>query len=272
MPQSWLISAPIAHRGLHDLQAGRPEDSLAAIAAAADAGYPVEIDVHLLADGELAVFHDFDLARMCRDERPVARCTSGEIRPLRLAGTDEGIPLLPEVLAAVAGRVGLLIEIKNDRRTDRRCEQTLARLLDAYRGEFAVQSFNPFSVQWFARNRPAMLRGQLACKFRGERLPLYKKLLLSNLMMNFVSRPQFIAYKFDELPRLAVTRCRNAGLPVLGWTVRSADEQARAMQHCDNIVFENYRPPKGGGVGESPLECGGSTPLSILRGDDRGMR
>ncbi len=242
MLPTWLTSRPIAHRGLHDLFAGRPENSRIAIEAAAAAGHPAEIDVHMLADGEIVVFHDFNFARMCGDERQVLQCTSRDIRPLRLRGTGEGVPLLRDVLAVAVGRSPLLIEVKNDSRFDRRCEKALARLLDDYRGEFAVQSFNPFSVQWFARHRPAIVRGQLACKFRGEDVPWHRKWLLSNLMMNVFSRPHFIAYKFDELPRLAVTRCRRAGLPVLGWTVRSEDQQRAAMPHCDNIIFEGYLP------------------------------
>ncbi len=242
MTPPWLTARPIAHRGLHDQASGAPENSLAAFAVAVAAGYPAELDVHMLADGEIAVFHDFDLQRMTGLSRPIESCTAADIRPLRLAGTGEPIPLLRQVLDLVGGRAGLLVEIKNDRRRDRRCEQAVARILDDYAGPFAVQSFNPFSVAWFARHRPRMARGQLACKFRGEAVSWHRKLLLSNLAMNILSRPHFIAYKFDELPRLAVTRCRRAGLPVLAWTVRSPQDQQRVAPHCDNIIFESIRP------------------------------
>lgn len=248
----WLRSTPIAHRGLHDREAGVPENSLAAFARAARVGYPVELDVHVLADGALAVFHDFTLERMTGEGGEIGRRTLSEIAPLRLLGTAERIPRLEEVLELAAGKTPLLIEAKTRSRTDRRLEEALGKCLDGYEGPFAVQAFNPFSLAWFARHRPTFLRGQLACDFRGERLPRYRKWLLRNLLLTPWSRPHFIHYEIRCLPCWPVTRQRRLGLPILGWCVRSEREAAAARGLCDNYVFEGFRPVlPGAGSGPS---------------------
>ena len=240
----WLLHTPIAHRGLHDTRAGVPENSLAAFEAAVRAGYPIEMDVQLLADGRVAVFHDLSLRRMTGRRVHLAELTAGEIRPLRLQDSDQGIALLDEALELVAGRVGLLIETKNHSLSDRRLEQAVETALAGYDGPVAVQSFNPFSLQWFARNRPEIPRGQLAYDFHGQRMARYEKFLLRRLLMNWVSRPAFVSYQIRCLPFGAVARARRRGLAVLGWICRSRDQQRRAEAWCDNVIFEHYRPAR----------------------------
>ena len=245
---AWITERPIAHRGLHDAQAGVPENSLAALHAAAEAGWPIELDARLLADGNVAVFHDHTLARMTGDGRRTDECSADEIEPLRLAGSDQRIPLLPEAVACIAGRVGLLIELKNPSRTDRSLERAVARIMTDYAGSWAVVSFNPFSLRWFRRHLPQVPRGQLACNFNKLHeelevpLPQWKRTALAMGMLDGLSRPAFIGYHAGSLPVWSLARKRAAGLTVLAWTIRSESEEAHARRHADNIIFEGYRP------------------------------
>lgn len=237
----WLLTRPIAHRGLHDLAAGAPENSLAAFTRAIEAGYPIELDVRRLADGTLVVFHDDDLARLTGRTGEIDRGSLADLEDLRLLGTGERVPRLDEVLELVAGRTPLLIETKNAHKKDRRLEAAMGPRLDRYAGPFAVQSFNPYSMGWFARNRPDFFRGQLAGDFRDHHLPWYRRWPLGSLMLTRWSRPNFINYDVRCLPHWAVANQRRQGLPVLGWTVRSAEEAQRVRAWCDNFVFEGFR-------------------------------
>ncbi|MCE5324857.1 MAG: hypothetical protein LLG01_00425 [Planctomycetaceae bacterium] len=243
----WITQRPIAHRGLHDAAAGAPENSLAAFERAAVAGYPIETDVHLLADGRLAVFHDFNLKRMTGDSRDVGACTSTDLAALRLGGADQRVPLLEDLFAQVHGRVPILIEIKSRSRTDRRLEKALSVAMDKYAGAVAVQSFNPYSLKWFAAHRPSIARGQLATDFNSSDtaepdMPWYQKVALRHLLLSGQSRPSFIAYDKRALPAWAVNQKRAGGLPVLAWTVRSAADKSALAGECDNIIFEGWRP------------------------------
>ncbi|MFP4055068.1 MAG: glycerophosphodiester phosphodiesterase family protein [Phycisphaerae bacterium] len=244
----WIVERPIAHRGLHEADAGIPENSLAALEAAVAAGYPIELDVRILADGNVVVFHDHTLARMAGDGRRIDTCTAEDLRPLRLTGSDQHIPLLGEALATIEGRVPILIELKNPFRGDRSLERAVAAALGDYEGEWAVVSFNPFSLRWFRKHLPEVPRGQLACDFDrlGEelevRLPQWKRALLARLLLDGLSRPAFLAYHEGSLPAGAVERKRRRGLPVLAWTIRDGRQEARARRFADNIIFENCRP------------------------------
>ena len=237
----WIESVPIAHRGLHSGDAACPENSLPAFEAALHAGYAVELDVRLSADRRVVVFHDRDLQRMTGRPGPVTGRSWGEIRRLSLLGTPHGVPLLEDVLDLVGGKVPLLVEIKDQPRLRELCAITL-QCLRHHRGPFAVQSFNPWAMGWFACHAPQVPRGQISGDFRGEDLALYKKFLLKRLLLNRVSRPDFIAYDHRGLPTRCVTRARDRGLPVLAWTVRSEHEAARALKHSDNVIFEGFRP------------------------------
>ncbi|MCK4776024.1 MAG: glycerophosphodiester phosphodiesterase, partial [Candidatus Krumholzibacteria bacterium] len=149
----WLIETPIAHRGLHDADTGVPENSLAAFEAARDAGYPIELDVRPLRDGEVAVFHDEDLERLTGRAAQLENQDSTSIKSFQLAGTDQTIPLLTEAFDVIGGRVPLLIELKNFG-IPGRLETAVRAALQSYNGRFAVQSFNPFSMGWFKAHAP----------------------------------------------------------------------------------------------------------------------
>jgi glycerophosphoryl diester phosphodiesterase len=238
---NWLTDKPIAHRGLHDGKAV-PENSLPAFEAAIREEFPIELDVHVLRDGNVVVFHDDDLRRATGHRGLVCEWTSRQLLALQLFETPNRIPLLQEVLELVNGTVPLLIEIKNSTKVGI-LEGRLQALLKHYRGEFAVQSFNPLSMEWFRRNAPGVLRGQLSGDFRDSSLPVYKKFILRRMWLNWRSQPHFIAYDHRALPnRWVECEARRRGIPVLAWTVRNEAEQKRALSVADNIIFEGFSP------------------------------
>lgn len=243
---AWLTARPFAHRGLHGDEI--PENSLAAVAAAVDAGYPVEIDVRVSSDGRVVVFHDDSLLRMTGRGGTVEELRFVELAGLRLGRSGEGIPLLEAVLDIVSCKGAVLVEIKNRGRPGV-LEENVARLVrrqpDAQVG---VMSFNPLSLGWMARHAADIPRGQLSCRFETETMPGWRKFLLSNYLANAVSRPHFLAHQWDRLPACVPAVLRAFfHLPVLGWTCRSEMEDQRARRHVDNVIFEGYRaaiPPR----------------------------
>lgn len=242
LPQ-WIVDRPIAHRGLHDSSRAIPENSLAAFEAAAAAGHPAELDVRATRDGVPVVFHDVGLARLTGENEMIAGVDSASVSSLRLDGTEQSVPLLVDVLAAVAGRVPLLIEVKNDGVPGTVEEATLEVIAD-YPGEMAVQSFNPLTLQWFARNAPELSRGLLSGEFRGANMNPVLRQKLRDLEMIDVAAPHFIGYDVRFLPFERLTSLRAGGMPVLGWTVRSADEENVSRCFCENIIFEDYTPAR----------------------------
>lgn len=236
--KTWLVETPIAHRGLHDKNA--PETSMSAFANAIEKGYAIELDVHLLADGTVAVFHDESLARMTGNDGYLKYLNKEDLKALHLSGTKETIPTLSEVLEYVDGRVPILIEIKNEHKVGK-LEQTVINLLKSYEGDFAIQSFNPFSLAYFKKHAPNFLRGQLSGSFKGTKLAWVKRFFLKRMHFNKnVSEPHFIAYEATTLPNRFVKKFKN--LPLLAWPVDSKKEYLRVVKHCDNIIFEKFEP------------------------------
>ncbi|MGB3612475.1 MAG: glycerophosphodiester phosphodiesterase family protein [Elainellaceae cyanobacterium] len=237
---AWIREQPIAHRGLHGPSG--PENSIPAFEAAIAQEYAIELDIQRLADGKLAVFHDKDLMRLTGEAGLVFEQTANSIQQLTLLGTEHKVPLLEEVLTLIAGRVPVLVEIKNEGAVGP-LEAELALVLSRYSGDCAIQAFNPKSLAWFKKHSPAIPRGQLASNFEGDALGWPKKLLLSNLLMNWASSPQFIAYDLKALPTLPVTiNARLFQLPIVAWTVRTEADCNQAERYADNIIFEGVRP------------------------------
>lgn len=243
---AWVTATPIAHRGLHDMTRGIPENSLAAFAAAADAGYAAELDVWLSRDRVPVVFHDTDVSRLTGATGLVREFSASELGRLRLLGTDEPIPTLAAVLDAVAGRVPLFLELKaHQGRTDG-IEPAVAELLESYTGRVAVISFHPLALRWFRRNRPDIPRGQTSSDFRDVVLnPAVLKAALRDFRLNGLSRPHFVTYDLRALPSAPASRVRAAGLPLIAWTVRNAADLDRAVALADQYVFEGMRPYHG---------------------------
>jgi len=251
----WLLKTPIAHRGLHDVRHGVIENSLPAFWAAARGGFPIELDVRLLADGEVVVYHDQDLDRLTGASGPIAGRTSAQLQGVLLSGAttdddpktdDARIPLLSDVLDVVAGSTPLLIEVKNETEVGP-LERAVVRTLEGYRGLYAIQSFHPASVGFWREHAPDVPRGLLSGDFRDERIDDALRRRLRNLELVAECEPDFIGYDVRLLPFEPVARERAAGRPVVGWTVRSREESVRALAHCDNVIFEGFDPmtPRG---------------------------
>jgi len=223
----WLRSTPIAHRGLF-ANPGTPENSPAAFQAAIDRGLAIELDVRLSADGVPMVFHDSDLDRLTAAAGKLAGHSAAELSGLALLGTAERIPSLAMVLEQVAGRVPLLIELKNLTELPGPLERAVLDCMNGYPGELALQSFNPLSVRWLRLRAPEIVRGQLSARPAG--IPLARS-----------TQPHFVAYRVDDLPHPAVTRARERGMPVLAWTVRTEAQREIAGRHANNVIFEEDR-------------------------------
>lgn len=236
----WITARPIAHRGLFDPRAGIPENSLAAVRAAVDAGYAAELDLRACKD-DIVVFHDRRLERMTGHAGQVASLTAAELARIPLAKSAETIPTLGDVLNLVGGRVPLMLETKNEGRAgvpERRILDTLA----PYCGEVAVVSFNPFSLAWFARHAATLPRGQTGARFTGSDLPSWRRFLQRNFLLNVLSRPHFLLYELEALPHWAVSWQRRRGATVIAFTVRSQADAVKARAYADNYIFETIRP------------------------------
>lgn len=238
-----LFSIHYAHRGLHTKDGAVPENSSAAFEAAAKAGYGIELDVHITADGELIVFHDDDFKHICGVQKSVWECTYKELSEFRLLNTDEKIPLLSEVLNQTAGRSPLIVELKNGKNNKTLCEKTAA-LLDSYNGAYCIESFHPMIVRWFYKNRPQVVRGQLAAGRRQyKNVPFYQGVLLSALFTNILGRPHFVAYRHeDSHQNINLHIARMLGAKLLGWTARDKDEFAFCERLFDAVIFEFFMP------------------------------
>jgi glycerophosphoryl diester phosphodiesterase len=238
---AWLAKIPIAHRGLHDEEA--PENSMEAFRRAIARGYGIEIDVLLSADGKVVVFHDTSLQRMTGVDKGINTLSWEQISQLRLLGTDEGIPLFTELLDLIQGKVPLLIEIKNEDAVGK-LEEAVIRDLQGYTGDYAIQAFNPFTLQHVKKHAPHITRGQLSGSFKGHPMAYYKKFLLRFLLLNNLSSPAFIAYQTGALPRWFANRLRKKGLYLLTWTVEDLKGYDEAMKLFDNVIFEGFLAPK----------------------------
>jgi len=236
----WYENRPIAHRGLHD-NVNIPENSMAAFSAAIEANIPFEFDVHLTSDGHLVVLHDHNLERLTGVNADVENSTASFITTQKLMNTQETIPLLSDVLSLVDGTVPILVEIKNEGKVGA-LEEKLLEVLKEYKGEFAIQSFNPFALSFVAKNAPEIKRGQLSGSFKGENLPFYVKFLLSNMILNIKSKPHFIAYEMTHLNKLSVKLHRFFKVPVLAWTLEKEEEVALVKKDSDNIIFKFFKP------------------------------
>jgi glycerophosphoryl diester phosphodiesterase len=246
MVPPWLTARPIAHRGLHDLGAGRIENSLGAAAAAVERGFGIEVDVRLTADERVVVFHDEMLDRLTNTAGPIAGRNLAELRGMRLGGSGERIPSLEELLEAVAGRVPLVIELKSLWNGDARLAQRATALLDTYQGPVALMSFDPDLMQSVAELAPDLPRGLIADRFRGEGWPGLseaRRFVLRQLIATATVRPGFIAYAVRCLPAPPpLFLKRSLGVKLLTWTVRTAGDRAVAARFADQIIFEGFDP------------------------------
>ncbi len=242
-----FLARPIAHRGLHDRAAGRPENSVAACEAAIAAGYGIEIDLQLSADGQAMVFHDYDLARLTGLSGPVRARNAAELGAMRLQDSAETIPTLADLLKIIAGRAPLLIEFKDQDGAMGAdigaLEAAAAGVLANYQGKVALMSFNPHSVRRLAELMPNVPRGLTTSDYNATDWPHLTEATRAHLagMPDLAAcEAGFISHDHRDLQSPHVARVAEAGLPILCWTIRSPDQEAAARQIAQNITFEGY--------------------------------
>lgn len=234
-----------AHRGLHDNASDAPENSMAAFRKAVEAGLGMELDVQVTKDGVPVIFHDFKLNRICKAEGKISGCTYEELQDYRLCDSEERIPKLSELLEMVDGKAPLIVEIKAET-ANVSCCAVIDRMLRAYRGAYCIESFNPFVLWWFRRNHRDVVRGQLSSNFRreGEYWNILY-FLMTHLLFNFLTKPDFIAYnhKFSEEPGRRICR-RLYRHPAAAWTVRSQQDLEALKGEYDVFIFDSFLPAK----------------------------
>ena len=238
--ESWIVSNPIAHRGLFN-NIDVAENSISAFNKAISENYSIELDVRMLNDGTIIVFHDEKLCRMTGADGYTDNCTYPQIEHLKLLKTEDKIPTFEEVLKLVNGQVPLLIEIKNDGKIGL-FEKKVYEMLKAYNGEYAVQSFNPFVLEWFKNNAPEIIRGLLSCNFKNSKLGFWQKRKLKKLAFASLCEPHFINYDIHALPNRFVRKKHIKSLPLIAYTIRSEKEYLKALKYCDNVVFDSFIP------------------------------
>lgn len=245
--REWLIARPIAHRGLHDPAAGIIENSASAFAAAWAAGYAVECDIQISADGEAMVFHDLTLDRLTERAGKIADLAADELRRIPLRGSADRIITLGELCDLAAGRTALFVEIKSRFDGDLRLVRRAATVLAGYAGHVALMSFDPVPMAALRTLAPRLPRGIVAQRRydHPERGSLAARTGRSFVYFRNAlrSRPQFIAYAVQDLPSAIPALVRSVlGLPLLTWTVSSALDRERAARYADQMIFEGFRP------------------------------
>ncbi len=232
-----------AHRGLHD--AKKPENSMAAFRAALEKGYGIELDIHLMQDGELAVIHDSSLKRVANADTMIEDLTAVDLERYFLEDTQESIPLFKDVLALYAGKAPMVVELKCAGNNYAALCKKAMELLDGYHGVYCVESFDPRAVQWFRKNRPEICRGQLSENYFSSKakLPWILRLCLTYHISNVYTRPDFIAYKYADRKAFGTDICRKVlGLQGVSWTLKTPQEYQTAVSEGWIPIFENFEP------------------------------
>jgi glycerophosphoryl diester phosphodiesterase len=243
----WLTARPIAHRGLHDAASGAIENTAGAMRAAIAAGYGIEVDLQISADGEAMVHHDEELGRLTEGEGRLDRLSAAELKRVPFRGSDERMMAFGELCDLVGGRATMLPELKSRFDGDERLPARAAAVLAGYRGPVAPMSFDPVQLKQLLQKAPHLPRGIIAAKYRPDpfwdRMPPWRRYAMRTLLPALTARPHFVAYGVDDLPAIGPWLARDvAGLPLLTWAVRTNEQRQRAARWADQIIFEGFRP------------------------------
>lgn len=233
-----------AHRGLHGN--GIPENSMAAFRAALAGGYGIELDIHLMKDGNLAVIHDASLKRTAGVDVQIEELTAEDLENYRLEGTDERIPLFRDVMALFEGRAPMIVELKPMNNNHDALAEAACEILKDYQGIYCMESFDPRCIRWLRKNRPHIIRGQLTENFvaNDDKLPPAIRFLLTHNLLNFGTVPDFVAYKFDDRKDSFTTKlCRRVwDIQGVSWTIRSQEDFDTAVKEGWLPIFESFTP------------------------------
>ena len=241
----WLVAKPIAHRGLHNEAKGLVENCESSFAAAIQHGFSIETDVELSKDGEAMVFHDDNVERVMDATGPVKNFTVAELKHMRYRQGRDQMQTLAELVEQVAGRSTLVVEIKSLWDGDFTLTDRAVQVLSHYDGPFALMSFDPALIARAANIAPHMVRGITADRVTSPYynfMPIAKRLAMRSFSHLPQTRPDFISFDFTQLPFEPITWFRNAGHPVLTWTIRSGEQAQAARRFSDQVTFENFVP------------------------------
>jgi glycerophosphoryl diester phosphodiesterase len=239
---TWIKEKLIAHRGLHSKDKTIPENSIAAISLAMEKGYGIELDINVLKDGTVVVFHDNNLKRLVGKDAYLKDLSVEDLRGLRILNTEEKIPTLSEVLQLVNGKVPLLIELKPLGDNKLLCEKFIDTI-SGYKGKYAIHSFNPYIIYWFKKNHPSIIRGQITEFFRDDlKMKKITKYLMKTMFFNMFTKPDFINYGIQDLPNKYCDRVYKKGMCVISYASKNQKEFDTVKQHYDNSVFEFFIP------------------------------
>ncbi len=230
-----------AHRGLHN--EGCPENSMSAFRAALEMGYGIELDIHLMKDGNLAVIHDSSLKRTAGADIAIEQLTVADLAKYMLADTQEHIPLFSQVLELYQGKAPLIVELKPVNNNHVALCEATCKLLDSYDGPYCIESFDPRCVHWLRKNRPDIIRGQLSENWMKvkSKLPWILRLVMTCHISNIYTRPDFIAYKFADRKAFGTKICRKFWkIQGVTWTLRTREEYDAAVSEDWIPIFENF--------------------------------
>lgn len=224
----FLTGNLIAHRGIHNERI--KENTLMAFDKAIMHNMPIELDIQLTCDNVVVVYHDESLRRLIGKNKKIKDLTYDELRSLA-----SFIPTFKETLDFVRGRVPLLIELKSYNK-GYKLEEECVKLLDKYNGKFAIQSFKPWSIYWFRKNRRDWIRGQLVTN--GYNYNFISNIIYRHMLFNVFTKPDFISYNIKGLPNKIIAKTRKKDI-ILGWTVRNDKQLRKYYNYCDNFIVEN---------------------------------
>lgn len=234
-----------AHRGLYDNKTEAPENSLKAFAKAVEAGYGIELDIQLTKDDVIVVFHDGGLKRVCGVDKKVSDFTYEELQQLKLCDSEETIPKFSDVLALIDGQVPLIVEYKSENTDTKLFEMGDAMLRD-YKGLYCVESFNPLLSFWYRKNHKEVLRGVLSDSYVKENITVLPKVAyfpLHHLLLNFIAKPDFIAYHHIYHKDLSRVLCQKLfRAPAVAWTIQSQEDLEARARDFDIFIFDSFIP------------------------------
>lgn len=234
----------IAHRGLFNNKSSAPENTLPAFERAVKAGYGIELDVQLSKDGKLVVLHDPMLSRMCGVDKALADCTYEELQQYKILKSKQSIPLFEDVLKIVDGKVPMIVEIKASGdflETTRKLDERMR----SYSGIYCVESFHPAVVRWYKKNHPEILRGQLSTDYLrdGVEITKFRGFVMANLLTNFLTKPDFIAYNQKFSDQISLRICMKLfDVGRVGWTFRSQEALEEKRSLFDVYIFDRFIP------------------------------
>ncbi len=233
-----------AHRGLFENESDMPENSLNAIDKAVQNGYGVEFDVRLTQDRIPVVVHDNKLHRVSGVDGLVSDMTYEKLQEIRLFDSQEEVPTLQQVLEVIDGKVPAIVELKQDERGDTTICDIVAPILDSYKGNYMVESFNPVLMLWYKKNRPSIIRGQLSTNhIKDGKKGLLLNISLQYLLLNFLVKPDFIAYNHHYKNNLSLIINRKIyKITTAAYTIKSQDELEENKGLFDILIFDSFIP------------------------------